>query len=436
MKKILLFSLAAALVVALTMPAAAKTELKVSGEAFWRGFSLTNVGAVADSSDAVPTAFMEMAMAINMKFQVNPALAFGTRIEALQKKWGREEVDAQAPAAMNNARLTEAKVEIAFPWGWWRVGRYQATTGYIWGTGRSKVGAPRAWDETDIWDPNGQRDRIIFGRGAAFGQPGPWTITLLYEKINEGDSDPLWLGGADSDLDLYWMNNTYKWKGGGVTLITQLVRNYYTSDLATWEFNDNRYKIEVNAGQKFGPMTIAGNVTYFFGTRKMLVLGTDTEISSQSHKAMEYCFVVEYKKGPVLTGFGYYHSDGQDTSNDITAAITSGRGFRPLYAAFGNYDGLLFNTGNLNLITAFIDYNLTSKLILHVAGGYITADEVAAGNSKKLGMEVDGGLAYEIVKGLTLGLHVGYFMPQDGWEDMFGNKGNHTHVDGELRLKF
>jgi len=71
-----------------------------------------------------------------------------------------------------------------------------------------------------------------------------------------------------------------------------------------------------------------------------------------------------------------------------------------------------------------------------VAWGYALAAETAATVDSALGHEIDFGAFYTLAKALTLGLQIGYFMPLDGWEDLYGTKDSHLHVSGEIKLEF
>ncbi|MBW2142712.1 MAG: hypothetical protein JRG97_16955, partial [Deltaproteobacteria bacterium] len=154
----------------------------------------------------------------------------------------------------------------------------------------------------------------------------------------------------------------------------------------------------------------------------------------------------------LVAGFLYTHKDGQDDSADVTTHNATGSYFQPLYAMFGQYDGLMHNwlfsgvdadangvddASGIDFIYFWADYQLMEKLLLHVAWGYALAAETAATVDSALGHEIDFGAFYTLGKGLTLGLQIGYFMPLDGWEDLVGGVAdNHLHVSGEIKLQF
>jgi len=447
MKKILFFALAAMLVVAFTMPAAAKTSLSVSGVAKSRGFYLSNPGA--GNEDATATdAFLDMFYALHFVFSPGGPANFKATFEGLQKKWGGAYSPAEPhsydtdwdmgtdASLRNDARWTEALITYyKQPIGYFQIGRSVDKIGSIGGgLGMSKVNANRTHD-----------DKYYCDRFYWQNTWGKFTSKFFYEKTMEIDSPG---GTVDDDYDIFWFKEHYDWKGGGVWFNFTFYNEQWKGPVYV-QYKEKEYKVQFAAYQAFGPLTLGGYVTHYFGTQEGIPgMGwTDKDI-----KNYEWYFTAEYKAGPLLAGFLYTHKDGQDTSNDVTTHSATGSYFQPLYAMFGQYDGLMYdwlfsgvdNDGDgvddasgIDFIYFWVDYQLMEKLIVHAAYGYALADETASYVDSALGHEIDFGLAYKLAKTLTLGLQFGYFMPLDGLEDLLGGTAdNHIHLSGEIKLEF
>ncbi|MBW1708760.1 MAG: hypothetical protein JRG97_16760 [Deltaproteobacteria bacterium] len=451
MKKFLFFTLAVLLVVAFTLPAAAKTTFNVSGLAKSRAFYLSNPGA-GDEDLTNSAHFLDMYYVLNFSISPGGAANFVATFEGLQKRWGNSgwpygalyttDTDhnaGQDSVFRNDARWTRALITYyAQPIGYFHFGRSVDVPGSIGGMQKSKVNAQRYHED------RGYNDRFYWQNTW-----GKFTAKYFFQKIMEFDATN---GTQDEDYDLHWAKFHYNWKSGEVWLnLGWYIKKWYENIGAP--FKDNEYKINVGGFQNFGPLTIGGYVSKWLGTREWYTAG----VADQDIDAWDWYFTAEYKAGPLLAGFMYTHMDGQDDSNDITTHSSTGWWFNPLYAAFGIYDGIMFATptstgwstsGDRNLngvddatgidfIYFFADYNLTEKLIIHGAYGYIMADFTDGNTDDALGHEVDFAVAYNLTKGLTVGVYFGYFMPLDGWEDLNGGTAdNHLHLSGEIKLEF
>ncbi|MBW2324226.1 MAG: hypothetical protein JRF41_12055, partial [Deltaproteobacteria bacterium] len=183
------FSLAALLVVAFTLPAAAKTTLSVSGLAKSRAFYLSNPGA-GDEDATVRSAFLDEFYAIHFRFSPGGGAAFVATFEGLQKTWGgalgateRASFDTdydmgQDANLRNDARWTEAYITYAgAPFGYFQIGRSVDKAGSIGGgLGKSKVNAVRVHD-----------DKYYCDRFYWQNTFGKWTSKFFYEKTMELD---------------------------------------------------------------------------------------------------------------------------------------------------------------------------------------------------------------------------------------------------------
>jgi len=504
MKKLLIVALALAIGIVLAVPAMAETDFKFEGNFYTWIYSLSNVTAIkADNDHNRTTNFMWMKAKFRFRAFVSKTLYFQGTFVGLDKPWGRNyqypDQAAYLPITtgspvykMNQAVWREATINWVSPVGFFRVGQYRTDPDPIMGKlGVSPVSADRYYMASD-------RDvaRIIYA-----GTFVPYhTLILLYEKVYETDlavtntftrgpqtlvyPQPNW--DYDHDYDVYYMRNDFRWKGGEIRVVTEWDRfqTYGGTGAAGYEIVGNKYIFMADVLQEFGPFSIWLNTRDYFGALDYLSFPTGTQLpgafnapDGRHFRMFSYAGTVDYKQGPIQAGVGYYHTPGQQRNDDDTldkdADITTGLGtldwFMPLYAAFGQYDGLLWNytldwsgfgidatrkfvasntmdpfLQGLNLFLAWFDYQVLENVWLHTSFGYMARDIQFANFSKYYGSEIDFGAAWTLVKGLSLEFHFGYFSPGDNIKDMyvFFHPGSdpdvapHIHTDLMFWLRF
>lgn len=447
MKKILLLCLAAMLVLAFTLPAAAKTTFTASGWIKMGGYYLSNPTATASAGTAVSSAFMTSDLQLNFKYQINPKVWANVQFRGVNRAWGGSTMFNNYLAAdigFDAIEVEVANIFILAYKGWILVGRGKdGSTGTIGPLLASKVDSNRNWDSNDD-----MYDRIMVSQTF-----GPWSLFFLYQKITEGT---MYSGVGDNDLDGYMPEINYTWKTGSIKVGDWMSRyRAPTYDL-------NAHKIYINAWQKFGPIAIGGRFAYETAKMRTAADAFATEASTSGWHLMG---TAEYATGPYKVGVQFAVVDGVASSKD---RIVGGPGtdYRGLYAAFGPRDGLMYDdskyispatqvfpggatsdyktTGDggagIQLYYGFFDYKLMEKMWVHAALGFIRWDEIPAAvagvstASNNYGSEFDLGAKYNISKGFDLGVHFGYFIPGDWFAA--GVKGNHLHLDAELVMKF
>lgn len=488
MKKLLIVALAVAFAVVLMKPAMAATDFQFKGNFYTWIYSLQNVGAMKADDDHNRTLnFMWLKAKLTFTAYVSKTLYFQGTFTGLDKKWGRNLKyynettypalgTTSASAYKNNEALwREASVTLlTSPVGYFRVGQYRTDPDPIMGKlGTSPVGADRYFAQTDS-----DVVRFIW----AYSFVPMHTFIFLYEKVYEIDSEAVRINRPatvfpdhnwdyDHDYNVYYTRNDFRWKGGEFRLVAEWdkFQTWGGSPAAgvapttQYEIRGNKYIFSGNLNQSFGPFTFWLYGQMVFGSLEYLLYPTGDESpllnggEGRHYRIFQYAGTAEYKKGPIQTGVGYYFLPGQQRNDDETidfdADITTGGGtgdwFMPLYAAFGEYDGLLWKytmdwaglgsiptsattsmdlskmigsdglAQGLRLYYAWFDYQLLENLWLHAAAGYMMRDIEIEDISKFYGSEIDFGVAWTPIKGMELQFHFGYFMPGDNLKDTY-----------------
>jgi hypothetical protein len=460
MKKVLLFCLAAMLVVALTLPAVAKTDLTARGEFTNTGYYLSNIRAMNTAGSATSASFQEMYGSLTFRLQTAPNLWFELGTKFADRDWGYWQITGGSPIGFNrydDDSATLAKmgftdganfIEVdtaAMTWlvykGYLYVGRGRSAPGGIGAMQLSKVGAGRDWKGSDS-----PYDTISTTQTF-----GVWAVNASAAKIAERDGYQTYTGTAtaDADYDSYSAGIGYNQKWGHVRADLN-----WTRDRAQWippYFwpDSNTYSIAGRIYYKLGKaIHLAAEGSYKFGG----FISGGVEVMDIA--GWDMCVQAEYIDGPYKIGAQFGWTNGQDpatlptTANPKKTEGSSPGRWEGLYAAFGEFDGLLNDDsdylGNywdstktnslakgLQLFYGFADYKMMDKLWVHAAIGFMRWDEDPV--DKNFGSEFDLGANYTIQPGLDLGLHFGYFIPGTWFT---APKGNHIHLDAELSMKF
>lgn len=451
MKKALIFVLVALVAVAfIAAPAfAAKkkaaTTVKLGGSYEVTGYYLSNPGASANAGDAVPDAFLDMIFYLTIDFTVAKNVGIKTQFRGLDKIWGANYTNDGD--GRNDVQQTWARIWWVSPIGYWLIGHYQSSTGTLvgMGIGQSKVGADRFWHDSES-----TKDRVILIK--SFGNVG---TMILFQKIYEQDA----FGGVtDADYDFWDFMISYKWKTGFIELT-----DYYFPNRIT-ESGDTRtttHKPGVVVSQRFGPLFVGGEIRYVTGitTYDHDTIDSRSGEDTRRRESLAWEFHIEYADGPIRAGFMWGHLGGDpDSADDLdTGSESVGDSFKALYAAFGEYDGILYKyssaTANLglNVYMLWVEFNAMENLWLQAAVGWMAfSHSPMDGVSRNIGYEIDFGLAYELARNFVLQIHVGAFMPQAYFSDRevdsgsersilaesISGYGTHYHADMKLILEF
>lgn len=474
MKKMLLICLAAMLVLAFTLPAAAKTDLTARGSFVNTGFYLSNQGAAQTAGSAESMAFQEMRAEVFFKLQTAPNLWFEFGMNLQDRNWGyrdntgynrywddsRDQNDITAPQLVvgaddtlgwndfaNFAEVTHANLTWLVYKGYVYVGRGQSGQGARGAMQTSAVGASRDWKASDSYYDTISTSQTF----------GAWNISASTAKIAEGDA--VVANSTDMDYDSHTIGARYSQKWGYIAGSFNYTKDTHNWTTPYWHTDNNIYNPSAEIYFKLGKaIHLTAEGSYSFGS----ITNSNYGLADMDVKGWDFCLAGEYIDGPYKFGVMFAITNGQDpTKNTLAVAPVKtvggdpGDEFQPLYAAFGQYDGLLYTAGNtmntsrwqttkqnslaagLQFFYGFADYKMLENLWVHAALGFMRFDEIpvnGGGNAdKNFGTEFDLGANYTIIKGFDLGVHFGYFIP-GGW--FADPKGNHLHLDMELAMKF
>lgn len=505
MKKYVLSALVAVLVIAFASTAMAARESKFEWQGNYSvyGYHLSNVGAIKHhvSENNNTDNFMYMKAKLKFRAYVSKTLWFTASLKGLDKVWGRnqhqdhnhtatstsvptptatDDPNGPNPDVVDYDEITEGTttptitvndsnkdevewVEAFITWispvGYFKIGRYRTDPDPVGGKlGISPVGADRYFGQTDR-----RVDRIIWAGNFIIKS---WTTILFYEKVSENDYDLD--EDVDHDYDLYYMRQDIRWKSGLFRFITEWDR--YGVSAGAYEVNGNKYVVSGDIMQQFGPILIGAYLRHDFGSLEYpMYPDASTEFQEGQHiNGWAYYASVEYKQGPFWFGGAYYHVAGQKRDDDdriksnpaigyktydddISTCYSYGEHFNALFAAFGEYDGLVYaydpateaDKQGLNMAYLWFDYNVIEGIWLHFAFGYLARDQVYDDVGKHYGTEYDLAVAFALAKGLDFTLRFGYFVPGNNIKDMYKRSGGdedlvgaHVHAEGEFTLSF
>ena len=459
----MLICLTAMLVLAFTLPAAAKTTLTVSGSFINTGFYLTNPASAVTADEAVSAAFLEMRANVMFKLQAGSNLWFKFGLNLMDRDWGyadntgfnrywddQRQQNSGTPLVVSNnnmgfndfanfSEVTHANMTYLVHKGYIWLGRGQSGPSALGAMQTSKVGANRDWKADDDY-----YDAIAVNQTF-----GPWNLKASIAKVAENDGPQ---GTADQDYDSYTLGAKYTQKWGYVSGGFNYTRDRATWIKPYWHSDTDKYTPSAVVYLKLGKaMHLSAEGSYKFGSITNGLYGNaDMDI-----KGWDFALQGEYIDGRFKAGAMFAITNGQDPTKNTTSATPvktvgtrPGDSFHPLYAAFGQYDGLLYSptsrTGSLwnstrtnflhkglQFYYGFADYRMMEKLWVHAALGFMRWDEDP--RDKDFGTEFDLGANYTIKKGLGLGVHFGYFIPGSWFTAPIGN---HLHLDAELTMKF
>jgi len=475
-KKLLVLTLGALLVVFMAGSALAATSISFSGSYQVRGFYLSNPemkgGDENTANDGeVSSAWFDHDLYIYTTFKVTDALSLKLNINAYggqmwgdiqANRWwgsGAEMLGASGPGgagAINDSspEFYQCYMQIKTQYGLFYFGRMaggQAGLIMVPAAQASPVSAPRY-----VFDSEASRDRFKW-----FLPLGKAGLLFVYEKSAEKGGQQAYAARvSDYDMDQWAFAPMYNWEHGHANVLFALLRDRHNVD-GTSLFTAIRPRYG-NAGRVdvwFIHPALRLNYDMFeFNTELYWASGTadfnNPALQDIDVEDSAYYFDLQYKYGPGKIGLMYLWCQGDDDqfdaskavkdNKDSVAILRSGADFQPLYAAYGAYDGLRYNTDNHQLISLWWDHSLTEDLMLHAAYGWIKINKPGktaggANISDDYGSEFDLGIAYKLMNNLEYQAHFGYFMPGDFWKGGVQNMrdpGNHIHLDHQLVLSF
>jgi hypothetical protein len=458
----LIIALAALTLCVFAATASAAPTLTVSGASEWTGYYLSNPGANSAAADAEPKSFGTMITVVSANLAIAQNLFFRVSWEGHDRYWGstsHKDVNTVSTSTANSGvDWNDAVMTYISPYGIFIVGTYKSSGAKVngsggelaqWGLQGSHVGAYRNWGGSF----GTQYDMLIWSKNFSKA------LNLRVYGLKYTEHDAVTVSEVDGDVWQYSIRPTYNWKTGGAYVDVRWSRVRYPVIMnasgdwystlfgilyqvpvgdgnvlnATNTGNSDWYYFYLGVAQKFGPVKVGWNSEYKMG--KIEGAGS-LEGETWDTSSFKYYLEAVYASGPIEAGACFSHTHLSKLEENTGNTLTVGTTFRPLYAFYSknNVAGLGNDLGNHNLLAVWFDYNVIKNLWLHVAYGYLqwsntelySFTPVVPGYvytvspydvGKTIGSEIDFGLNYTVAKGLDVGLHFGYFMPAQGWED-------------------
>ncbi|MBC8199959.1 MAG: hypothetical protein H8E80_07950 [Desulfobacteraceae bacterium] len=409
MKKLTVIAVAAVMLFAI--PAMA-LDVEFSGSYEAAGYYMDNTDL--NDKEGASTAYMDMALGLDMVFKVSDKLSVTTAMDILKdKKWGGD------PDPASGIDWTKAYLTAKFDMFNLYVGRMG---GGMWGT--------------EFGNSETEEDKI-----KAVKKFGKLKLTASHTKKTEQDADT---DTADSDKDCYGVNAKYAGEGYKVGFKVRYLRDMTSSDLASpnnFKKTDMLYSPYIVAS--VGPVDLEAEVAYKNGEKDFY----HSSKQDQDIKALAYHANAAFNAGPANLSIGYAFVEGNDTTdNKKNTAYGYCVDFQPLIILFNDkVGGDLAGIGNLNsdgaygniiknagykLLYATASFSPLENITLNAAAGKAVADETNAGWNDSYGVEYNLGVEVALMDNLTYSATFGYLSAGDFWKqgDASSNVDDNTYA--------
>lgn len=406
MKKLTVIAVAVAAVMLFAIPAMA-LDVEFSGAYEVAGYYMDNTDL--NDETGASTAYMDMALGLDVVFKVSNKLSVTTAMDILKdKKWGGD------PDPASGIDWTKAYLTAKFDMFNLLVGRMG---GGMWGT------------EFGNSETEGDKIKLV-------KKLGKLKLTAVHTKKTEQDADT---GTADSDKDSYAVNATHAGEGYTAGFKVRYLRDMTKSDVnaATtaaqiYKKADLLYTPYIVAS--VGPVDFEAELAYKNGEKDFY----DSSKQDQDIKALAYHANAAFNAGPANLSIGYAFVEGNDTT-DTTKNTAFGFcvDFQPLIILFNDkVGGDLAGIGNLNkdgtyakdiknagykLLYATASYSPLENVTLNAAVGKALADEAKAGWDDSYGIEYNLGVEVALMDNLTYSATFGYLSADDFWKQGVAN---------------
>jgi hypothetical protein len=392
MKKLLILSLAALMVVAFALPASA-IEHAFSGYHRTRAYSQQNFSGIDDSSQDLSQ--VDQRSRIGYRAILNDNLQFISNFE-FNATWGGD-----------NGKIGDKASEVKF-----RMARIEFTTGQL----KFALG-----QQGYVFGRGFIQDDTALGATASF-KMGDHLIPFAWLKNNEGGLDN---NAADEDtFALYPVFNL----GESFVLNPFIVYTYSGNggDEAL-NFGDNGflgadhdgvglYWIGANADFSLGPANLWATAIYLGGSIDF------DDADDVDAKAYAFGAGGNVPLGPASLHGQFFYWSGDDDDADDDAEAFFGIGGESYYwseimgnGIFDKQTGPGSNAGSTNLWAANVGASIQPMEKLTLTGDiwYAALAEDNVNDDKDLGVEVDLKVAYQLVEGLTMEVVGAYLFADD-----------------------
>jgi hypothetical protein len=374
----------------------------------------------ATQNPGMSTAFYYQRLRVETDFIVSPGVKLVTRFDAMERIWGGVRSNPGTTLDSQSAGTQAENQNIAFDWAYIQ---YDSPIGTF------KVG---------------YMDDLVFGtvfndsatpRGAILWNyiMGPWTLIAKLAKATDNSYSAVAPATTTTDLDYdkYAAAFKYTWKGGETGLMGIIYRDATSRTASTTPYIQNYYLLLPYAKAHIGPVTLQGEVDYFWGSWKGYESGaTDMRLSALGvYLDAVADFGMFYGGGT----FAYMSGDDPTTPNSQeggTVLQNSGKDWNPCLLMFNRdltywagaipgYPGTAVTSNGSPMGNAWF-YQVKGgvrpmdKLDIMASIAYAYADKKPLSVLNDVyGWEVDVTGTYKLTNNLSYMLGVGYLFTGD-----------------------
>lgn len=410
MRKLFAAALALCLVFAFAMPAAAATDIKVSGDFNVQGYywDTKDVRKDQGTSHAWYTQ--------RLRFMASILPEEGVGIYARGDVWDNH---VWGVADGNDGTQTVDDFGFDYAWG-----------SFMTAFGKFDVGRMAGGQWGTTWGDSWRRaDRIAYQ--SAFG---PLGVVAIIEKFAENDKNTT---EADDDYDKYNLGATYKWDGGNGGVL--LSYNDDSSNADGLSYKNQTWCVTPYMKATFGPVYLEAEINKMFGSERVYEDGLTT--ADVDATGMSAYLEAKMNFGPAYVGafYGYVEGDDPNTANDNEFGYT-GDDYDFGYILFTDEDwGPGGNVGALTTHGTTIRSGLGLSGVGNDDGGHMYGIRFGVSPIKKLaikgalmmgkaaekdatyvdddfGTEFDLEASYKLYSSLTYTVRFGYLWTGDYWK--------------------
>jgi hypothetical protein len=281
-----------------------------------------------------------------------------------------------------------------------------------------------AWDPQASIQANEYSVTTAFDALRATLDFNPWTVDLVYSKINEGADNP------EDDTDLYIANVNYKFAEYNAVAEGYYILNADRNTLASAAGTRDNLTNTIGARAQFDPIaqiTLGAELAHQFGDYFATLGGSERDLSAWGLDIFGTYRWVDYAWKPELT------LEYVSFSGDAGVSTTEGyHGWNSLYrgkfwTAYADFREFQYSTGdvlgatgvdqsattNQEFLQAKVGMKPLEDLMLEAAWTYLWNEESITGRNEEIGTELDLQATYDYTEDVSFNLLTGWFFPGD-----------------------
>jgi hypothetical protein len=290
----------------------------------------------------------------------------------------------------------------------------------------------RAWDPQGTIEANEYSATTAFDAIRATLDFNPWTIDMIYSKIDENHNGP------EDDIDLYGANVNYKFaeynavaeaywfsemdRGSiaSTSGLTGVVGSFASGDTRTNDTNTIGGRVQFDP---ISQITLGAELAYQFGDYQATNLAPSRDRNAWALDIFG-TYRWDYTWKPELT-LEYVSFSGE---SDVTAGSTADYGswntlYRGrFYTAYEDFREFVYGTTdtadqsgtqNSNMLQAKVGIKPLEDLLLEGSISWFWTDEDVASRNDQIGWEFDTQATYDYTEDVSFGLLAAWFVPGD-----------------------